>query len=476
MTTPVKLHFGTDLVDQAASHIAFLKAVDGNHELRRPEVLKRALYRYEKLWLPLAAEHPSECLSAPMDIEWLWHCHMLSPKSYEKDCNTIVHGFINHAIRRADDYQRARNIAHAYWSHKYGEPFYIDQDTPDDANKVAQFSSRISYDIAAAADRQRVFFYQVSLPHYQDRRFLESALHRYKQFLYLRKQHPEEYLVPCYDIDLIWHTHQLNPMIYKNDIKRIVGNVFNHDDSVNDRREDSKLNNAHKRMRELWSQVYNESFSKFGAMYRGNPPNGQLYSLTQMDEYAFCTKHCIISVDQLNVHMPSPELNQNKNIILKASSAKASQTEVSKWFTLKRPSDSRPGNPVISWSKVGSFTFDTQHEHGVLFTLQQKSGVFSSKSDFDSSLLNLIPQIESPANAKTPGGRIKVRVSLKGSTTLDFHGHFEQPKIGDALLFLEEGVYEDEVDPDDVHSLLGPVALETLHSNTDRHCKTAMHT
>ena len=40
--------------------------------------------------------------------------------------------------------------------------------------------------------------------------FLESAVERYCKFLYLRQNNPMYFLVPCYDIDLAWHTHQVN--------------------------------------------------------------------------------------------------------------------------------------------------------------------------------------------------------------------------------------------------------------------------
>ena len=33
----------------------------------------------------------------------------------------------------------------------------------------------------------------------------------------LKKMHPKQFLVPMYDIDLIWHTHQLMATTYKED-------------------------------------------------------------------------------------------------------------------------------------------------------------------------------------------------------------------------------------------------------------------
>ena len=49
---------------------------------------------------------------------------------------------------------------------------------------------------------------QVSLPQYQDRDFLKRAHNRYRGFWYLMKRKPGAFMVPPYDIDLMWHAHQ----------------------------------------------------------------------------------------------------------------------------------------------------------------------------------------------------------------------------------------------------------------------------
>ena len=54
-------------------------------------------------------------------------------------------------------------------------------------------------------------------------------------YLYLKQQNQQQFLVPCYDIDLMWHTHQVNTLHYSNDTTAILGFVLKHDDSVNDR-------------------------------------------------------------------------------------------------------------------------------------------------------------------------------------------------------------------------------------------------
>ena len=54
--------------------------------------------------------------------------------------------------------------------------------------------------------------FQVSLPHWRQRWFLERCLERYKQFLYLRREKPDAFLVPTFDIDLLWHSHMVTTL------------------------------------------------------------------------------------------------------------------------------------------------------------------------------------------------------------------------------------------------------------------------
>ena len=197
---------------------------------------------------------------------------MLSPLDYERDCNEIVSTLVDHRIlvgeQRELGLQRARHL----WSKLYsrtGEPFEVDLTAP--LGEVPRFKSKIQYDIVAACGRQRVFNYQVSLPHFEDKRFLAEALTRYKWFLLLKKEHPGTFFVPCYDFDLIWHAHQVNPLIYRNDTTKILGKVLNHNDAVNDRRPGSKLSTSEKTTREIWAEA-GLKFAVNGAMFRGDPP------------------------------------------------------------------------------------------------------------------------------------------------------------------------------------------------------------
>lgn len=228
-------------------------------------------HRYELFWLPMLAHSPvTEEIAAPLDIAWVWHVHMLSPISYEKDCSEVVSTLVDHKVLVGNKRERGLEKARVLWKQLYpSEPFEVDLTTT--IGHVPDFKSRIQYDITAACGRQRVFYYQVSLPHYGDKKFLSKGLERYKQHLVFKQQNPDMFFVPCYDFDLIWHAHQLHPLIYKKDTTKVLGKVLNHNDSVNDRQPGSKLTTCYAITREKWKEAGQE-FAVRGAMFRGEPP------------------------------------------------------------------------------------------------------------------------------------------------------------------------------------------------------------
>lgn len=140
------------------------------------------------------------------------------------------------------------------------------------------FESRITYALKSACVRQKDFYYQVSLPHFTNDEFLKLCLERYKKFLYLKKIKSNEFIVPCYGIDIIWHTHQLCPKSYAQETSQFLGHVFPHDDTVNDRTPGSRLNTCGDRTRQLWKEVFGEDFFFAGVMYRGERPHASIFA------------------------------------------------------------------------------------------------------------------------------------------------------------------------------------------------------
>ncbi|KAI5082204.1 hypothetical protein GOP47_0001947 [Adiantum capillus-veneris] len=186
---------------------------------------------------------------------------------------------------RSDD---AIETTKAFWEERFPHESYtldLDQFHYDDQwtppTEVLK-RRRIKYDLEKAVTRQRTFLYQVSKPHMMVESFLSAAEQRYKAFLHLFKMTDcKVFLVPTYDIDLLWHTHQLNPKVYLVDLTRILGRVLEHDDTDTDRSSDQKLDEGFCQTAERWLQSYGSVYEKAGAMYRGEPP-APVYSSFQV--------------------------------------------------------------------------------------------------------------------------------------------------------------------------------------------------
>ena len=471
-------HFSLDLITQALHQLEFLAVIDKNPSLQNPAILIRVLYRYEKFWLPLAAAHPYECLSAPIDIEWLWHCHMLSPKAYVRDCLNVVGKKINHTLRKAKDYEKALRTSEVLWSRLYPtEPFHFDYTQ----SHGLRFESIIHYNIIDAAVRQKSFYYQVSLPHYRDKKFLEWGLVRYKKFIYLHQQLPNEFLVPCYDIDLFWHAHQVNPFAYEQDMMKCIGDLFDHDDSTNDRRVGSKLFNSTKRMRELWQVHFNEAFSLFGAVYRGSPPDG-IYRMTQGDaifvstEKANTTKNAFVHVEELTIQFASDRQSpQGLELTVHGISGLSRPWKLTKF---KKPDSDLGSSSNVIWNKneLPDFTLSPQFFQAVRFSLKAGPGFpsCSGKQTIGQQTSNFVQAVgKADALGESP---VTLKVPLSSDARLHMAGHVTTRQRGPAVFRLNQGKFQQQFIPSrDLKSFFGPVALETLPPEKDNSCLVANH-
>ena len=266
-----------NLAIAAGYELDFLKELDRYIILDDPNVVKISAWRYEHLWLPLLSQisqdHTQDLEYLPLfDVHWIWHVHMLSPSHYTRDCKKNFGRIFNHELFSLEDMMEKCDHTKQVWEKAYpGHPFHLPS-TPEEIIKIYSdllhscASTSLRYDIRAASHRQRSFFYNVSLPHYWNQDFLSQALQRYEKFLYLKKKRGSLFLVPCYDIDLIWHTHQVHPLIYTDDCLEILGHLLPHDDTDADRSEGSKLDTFFRRTADYWQMHYQEPYSKPGAM------------------------------------------------------------------------------------------------------------------------------------------------------------------------------------------------------------------
>ena len=58
------------------------------------------LIRYETLFLPMHQKWDNflHLNCPPLDIHWIWHCHMLAPYAYRADCQAIIGTVPDHRL------------------------------------------------------------------------------------------------------------------------------------------------------------------------------------------------------------------------------------------------------------------------------------------------------------------------------------------------------------------------------------------
>ncbi|GJZ86303.1 glycine-rich domain-containing protein 1 [Tanacetum coccineum] len=107
--------------------------------------------------------------------------------------------------------------------------------------------------------------------------FLEGAVEIYKGFLHMIRRNKEtksnNFYVLTYDIDLMWHTHQLHPLSYFNDSVSLLGKVLAHDDIDSDRTKGGNLDVGFSTTTKQWKEMFSSSRCwRAGAMYRDVAP------------------------------------------------------------------------------------------------------------------------------------------------------------------------------------------------------------
>ncbi|KAJ1472723.1 hypothetical protein T484DRAFT_1839137 [Baffinella frigidus] len=254
-----------DLVRQAADHRRFLAAVHLSPlslYTRSPD-LERAIHEYTDNFLPLLAgwTESSPPPPPPLEVAWVWQLHKLDPTAYARDC--------------------VKAFGRVVGVHPRQPPFSFSPAPTNDVAPVARSAEdqgqatpfSISTDIAASAERQAGFLWQVRWAQYSREEWLRDAEQRYRMMLHLMGQDHARFIVPTYDIDLMWHTHMAYPGEYREDTLRLAGRVVGHDDSVNDRAEGSKLTTCAANTRNAWMDLYGTPWARPGGMWQGDPPS-----------------------------------------------------------------------------------------------------------------------------------------------------------------------------------------------------------
>ena len=465
--------FSVDLTIQSERAIHALSSIDSIPQLKDPEILAKSAYRYEKYWLPLAAEHSSEDLRPPVDVKWIWYCHMLSPRTYVSDCKAAVGKVIDHSLLTRDDTATAKS--ETVWNEMYREslePFNWNFEYNETQMKeFSEFQSKLSYDLVAAALRQKDFYYQVSLPHYRNAKFIKEAVLRYKKFLYLQKRFPKNFSVPFYDIDLIWHTHQLNPTAYQKDTEKYLGCLLDHDDAVTDRSEGSKLHKAELATRKLWWECFHETLATHGTMYRGKPHKHELsYVKTEDIEKIKSTKIANIVLQEIALY----SLGRRKLGKLELHIRMYSKVNKYQCPLVFKRSTAKKEYQGLVWDrneleKRGPLTFDTTKYDSLHVALIAVPGGcsclgmgYSSRSTISQEYHNFVAVIEDAVWKSDSKSQFKIEIRLSGDFKLTISGVLTEPQLKSVFFNLGQRSVKYVSTPIGAESLWGPFSVEQL--------------
>lgn len=260
-----------DMVSAAKRELQFLAEINSVPALLQPgPTLDCAIQRYEHCWLPLLANEGSKDgvspLVPPLDCAWVWHCHLLNPIQYAEDCERLYGRLlgVHHIEQDTTLVETTTEKTKELWMKHYPDEEYSLQLTQNGASEFERRETGIKYDLVGAVTRQNSFYYQVSQPYVTEDIYLHSAEQRYKGFLHLFAQSggkgSETFLVPTYDIDLMWHTHQLDPEAYNRDLLLLSGRLLAHDDTDDNREEGGKLRTAFQDTKRLWEETFGSQY------------------------------------------------------------------------------------------------------------------------------------------------------------------------------------------------------------------------
>ncbi|KAL4227035.1 hypothetical protein ACF0H5_015011 [Mactra antiquata] len=301
----IDVEFSVDLVQSAYNHLCFLDTVDNFEKILTAEVLRHSLKRYEQLWLPLAYENRSIAIEAPVDIHWLWYIHMLQPLAYRRDCRKAVQTVLDHRFKDEKKLINNTNATIELWYANYPKEGYNiirneEYVRPSRNKGHVDFEkpSKFSVDLISLAEAHIHFCYQVALPHFRNKKYIESAMKRYKQFLCLKRVEPNEFLIPSVDILLMWYTHMCNPSAYANDMMKICGKVFDNNIKVIPALINDRFILARDKTSELWKKVVGEDLVQPGTKLRSSVRRREVLPLTNEDiksccviDYQICLSH-----------------------------------------------------------------------------------------------------------------------------------------------------------------------------------------
>jgi hypothetical protein len=137
-----------------------------------------------------------------------------------------------------------------------------------------------SLDLIFAVSRQWDFTAKMVEIDWNAPEALADAVTRYRKFLMLIKDHPNQIMVPILSIDLAWHTHMLNHAEYREYTLLHLEKVINHDDTITS----TMINKNLIATAKFWYQKYREPYTTedLGKLYKKENKAGFLFPPTTL--------------------------------------------------------------------------------------------------------------------------------------------------------------------------------------------------
>ncbi|KAK1319749.1 hypothetical protein QJS10_CPB04g00878 [Acorus calamus] len=275
----LKINFTVDLVTAARRHLSFIRTVADSPFIHHVPSLLRSIRRYDELWMPLISDlyrssSTVPMLLPPLDVQWVWHCHCLTPEKFREYCNTRFQRLIEKPpIFDDENEDYAMDACREVWTNRYpSEPFDLEEFNQEDQPIP---TSGIGRDLLETASRFASLHPKFSLPFVSETVYLVAARHRYREFLHILKRFGDgssSRLVPTSDILLMWMTHQSFPAAFERDMKAIGGGLEGKVVGFGETAEEGGLEST----REMWERAFDKPYERAGSVILVGPGPAEL--------------------------------------------------------------------------------------------------------------------------------------------------------------------------------------------------------
>lgn len=475
----IRLSIDGELTTVLRNYRSFLKKVYSIESLKRDDsVIRNAVRRYETIWLSLLKEEGdrSKDISPPLDVEWIWTVHMTYPTDYQNDCKNFI-GFVpDHTIRDPNENSLAKKKGEKLWKEftKGDEPYETDLNRAPPINSTNQ--TALSIDLLECAKKQADFYYDISLPHYGDKIFLQSAQERYKLFSKLTAR-LGRYLFAPTDIRFVCKCHMLHPHSFVKDTD-VWG--AQHIDL-----EKMELANKQSSIK-AWKEMIGSSLFSPGTVSRGPSPESMLDQVNINDIHQSAGKITVkVAIVAAKVTV-GHKVNKAKIKILEVEEKEGDEKDIKN----KREKGRAVWNShqtklredsmfTLNGANKFQLTISPSHILKVEVTVNQ-GGLKSVKSLFKPKVYQFDGfLIIDAARAFIEHNKAELSVKLDSGNSpnvfLELALRFSRPFLSDLVFNLNQGNFATEEMPQNNESLWGPVPLPFLPPEIKHDCAVARH-